>query len=271
MPLRFLALLLALLGTACLGTEVGNPDGKSGAGGEHGGAGGSGWGGAGGEGGAGGAGDSIVEPSPTSLDLGETCIGGVARARLDLRNHGSSTVLCEIDDREGLLTLAPSTLEIPGGATASVAAVLAVAPDDEPGERGGWIFVNWDGGASFTAVRWRASLIESDEGRTTLLCGGEASCRGLVFSGPPGGEAEVPLEVSNDGCGPVLFEGFDLGGAEGVVEIEGDDLPVELAPGDRWTGVARARLDVPASGVLRLSTDEASPPEVDWTIAIAGP
>lgn len=278
---RLVLSLLASLVLACAGTEVTNPDahgGAGGSGGTNGGTGGTGGmggtggtggtGGSGGMGGSGGAGEGPVVPAPAAIDFGATCPGGLARAWLDLENQGDGAVLVELDAFD-VLAFSPVELSIEPRGSARVAVVYPAPLDAASGVHDGIATATWNDGWSSAQIPWNVDVVDAQAGRSTLLCGAEGPCETLAFAGAPGATIELPIAVVNDGCGPVTVVGSEATGA--TFDLDGDTLPLELAPGARWEATLRLTLDANAQGTFRMLTDEdAAPAAIPFTATVQG-
>lgn len=255
--LRLPTLFVCSVLSACVGTEIGNPDGKDGAGGSGGlgGAGGSGGtGGSGGMGGggAGGTGGGVV-PAPVDVDLGTTCPGGLARAWFDLDNQREAPVFVELA-AEPELTLSPTSLGI---ADYERIGVVYAAPVDASGTRTGEIVASWDDGISSARIPWTVEIFEGTQGRSSVLCGGEGPCEYLVFDGLRDTQIDMPIQVANDGCGALVITGYEA--TVPNAELVGGPLPVTLEPGERYDAILRVTPSAEAAGAFRILTDEAAP------------
>lgn len=253
---RLLApLLLGLLLIACVGTDVGNPDGNRGTGGTIGGAGGA-PGTGGGMGGVGGAGGEDG-PVPGDVDLGRVCVGGVARASLEISNQLASPQLVTIEAEPPLLAL-PDEAEIPPHDWLGTALLWS---DDEasPGVHHGIVEVLL--GSEFYPVHWAVEVVEIDAPRGDILCGSEAPCSTLFFEGSED-TLSREVEVVNDGCSPMTITGLESsGGSQSgprLADPAQAELPVVLQPGGRWAATLILDGATPPGpgGSLQLLTEE---------------
>ncbi len=263
------AAALALLASACAGTEVGNPDGAGGGGGAGGVGGVGGTGGTGGMGGTGGTGGGAggVVAAPDEVDFGTTCPGGVARSWIDLANQREIPTLVELAAAEETVALVPASLEIEALGAARSAAIYS-APLEASGPQRGSIAISWDEGASLRELPWSAEIVAAAAGRSQVLCGGEGPCEAVLFVGEADEAVSVPLAVANDGCAALTVTGVEVlsGGPQPALAGE---LPMILEPGTRWSGALELTLDAAGSGSFRLLTDEAAQPaEIPFEVVV---
>ena len=287
---RTIPALLCAATLACAGTDVGNPPingsdgnggsgglggtggtGGSGGGGGSGGAGGSGGvGGVGGYGGAGGS-DVVVAVMPEAIDLGTTCPGGIARAWIELENHGGEPVEVSIDSGSPQLLLGESALTLVD--TARVWLFANAAEAWAGSSRSGAVELSWSAGFFGATVPWTLEVAAEDFPRSQLTCGSHGPCEALDFSGAAGTAIEIPIQIFNDGCADLELTGLELDGDGPLPTVAGSDLPAIIEPAGTWVGTLRFEPDAAGSfaGELRILSVEDDPhPPVPWTAEITG-